>query len=533
MNLKRDAENNLDRALERLGKPASEDMEAAGERVRQSLRSKGVDLSSEPLDVKPASLWQLRQPYLGAAAAALLVFAVSFSTLRDTGVDARAVVQSPDGSLSRITGDGTQVVRLGERVEPGVILRANDASAAITLADASRIELRPETEFSIERADDGIRIDLRKGGVIVNAAKQPAGHLYVQTKDVTVSVVGTVFLVNAEEEGSRVAVIEGEVRVQQGGTTKNLLSGEQLSSNPQMQLSPVKREVSWSPNAEVHVALLQQSSTPSAPKRLEFETASIRKDEPIGPGFILGGGAPECRGTDGWFGSMEEQAAEKQAAPLGRCIGRHVSLMWLIDVAYGLNARAPSRVIGLENWMRDLWNEGFHLEARAESPATTTKAQLQEMLQSLLADRFKLQVTKEKREVSQMVLIVGPRGPKLQETSQEGAVISSNRVTPAGREIKITGNGSMQAFVTALQPFNIVDRTGIKGTFAFNFSYLIPANPAGAGGGGPRGGGAGQGEPWLNALRDALEDQLGLRLDSVNVPADFIVIEHAERPSEN
>ncbi|MBI4471869.1 MAG: FecR domain-containing protein [Acidobacteria bacterium] len=56
--------------------------------------------------------------------------------------------------------------------------------------------------------------------MIVDAAQQLAGFLYVQTKDVTVSVIGTVFLVNADEAGSRVAVIEGEVHVRQGETER-------------------------------------------------------------------------------------------------------------------------------------------------------------------------------------------------------------------------------------------------------------------------------------------------------------------------
>lgn len=51
-----------------------------------------------------------------------------------------------------------------------------------------------------------------------------------------VSVVGTVFLVNAEAEGSRVAVYEGEVRVQEGGKERKLRSGEQVATNPRMEL---------------------------------------------------------------------------------------------------------------------------------------------------------------------------------------------------------------------------------------------------------------------------------------------------------
>src|SRR5215475_1369023 len=88
----------------------------------------------------------------------------------------------------------------------------------LTLRDGSRLEIRPMSGLSLERAADGLLIRLDKGTVIVSAAKQPRGHLYVQTKDMTVSVVGTVFVVKAEEFGSRVAVVEGKVEVQQGNT---------------------------------------------------------------------------------------------------------------------------------------------------------------------------------------------------------------------------------------------------------------------------------------------------------------------------
>jgi hypothetical protein len=67
---------------------------------------------------------------------------------------------------------------------------------------------------------------LKNGSILVSAAKQRNGHFYVKTKDVTVSVVGTVFIVKAEQEGSRVAVIEGEVHVQKGATTERLSPGE-------------------------------------------------------------------------------------------------------------------------------------------------------------------------------------------------------------------------------------------------------------------------------------------------------------------
>ena len=79
---------------------------------------------------------------------------------------------------------------------------------------SARLTVRPAQLRNPNSRGDLIR--LSGGSIIVNASEQLGSHLYVQTKDVTVTVVGTVFLVNVEETGSRVAVIEGEVRVQQG-----------------------------------------------------------------------------------------------------------------------------------------------------------------------------------------------------------------------------------------------------------------------------------------------------------------------------
>src|SRR5205814_873689 len=95
----------------------------------------------------------------------------------------------------------------------GDTVQTLDAGQTLLLADGSLVEVKPRSELALERAADGLRIRLSRGGLIINAAKQASGHLYVQTKDALISVIGTVFLVNAEEQGSRVAVVRGEVHV--------------------------------------------------------------------------------------------------------------------------------------------------------------------------------------------------------------------------------------------------------------------------------------------------------------------------------
>jgi ferric-dicitrate binding protein FerR (iron transport regulator) len=175
---------------------------------------------------------------------------------------------------------GYGILETGKRFEAGEIVRSGDTvGTTFTLADGSRVEMRAGTEIFLEDTDDGVRIRLSQGGVIVNAAKQRTGHLYVQTKDVVVSVVGTVFLVNTEEQGSRVAVIEGEVHVQHGTEENKLRRGEQVATHPLMQPQSVKEEIAWSRNAVTHTAMLQQTvNTPTA-ARAGSVTGVVRTTE--------------------------------------------------------------------------------------------------------------------------------------------------------------------------------------------------------------------------------------------------------------
>src|SRR5262249_37912989 len=102
----------------------------------------------------------------------------------------------------------------------------------LTLSDGSQVEMRSQSELQVHHADDGLRIRLKAGSIIVTAAKQGAGHLYVETKDAVASVVGTVFVVGVEQAGSRVGVLEGIVKVQHGAATENLSAGQQVATNP-------------------------------------------------------------------------------------------------------------------------------------------------------------------------------------------------------------------------------------------------------------------------------------------------------------
>jgi hypothetical protein len=193
------------------------------------------------------------------AAAAVVVIALQTTVLRDLiwPIDVHAMVQSVDGGLYKASGEIVQPVAAGQRIERSQVVRTGSGSRAILeLPDGSRIEMNSRSEVWLDRARDGVRINLNRGEMIVTAAKQRGGHLYASTKEVGVSVVGTVFEVNAGVRGSRVTVLEGEVHVQHGSSNKSLRPGEQFSTDAGMGAVPVATEIGWSRDLPKYLAFL-------------------------------------------------------------------------------------------------------------------------------------------------------------------------------------------------------------------------------------------------------------------------------------
>ena len=174
-------------------------------------------------------------------------------------VQVNATARTIDGHLYRIAGLNANPVIAGDRLKAGEPIRTAAGSRAIVeLGDGTHIEMRERSQLSLTGTHDGIRINLDRGSVIVEAAKQRGGHLYVGTEDCTVSVVGTVFAVSAGVKGSRVSVLEGEVRVTQTASAeKALYPGQQVTTSPNLDRVSIEQEISWSRNLDTHLALLR------------------------------------------------------------------------------------------------------------------------------------------------------------------------------------------------------------------------------------------------------------------------------------
>ena len=160
------------------------------------------------------------------------------------------VVHAMEGQAYLVSDADTQGLAVGQEIKPGDKVRtAKDAGAVVKLPDGSLIEMRERSEFSVTDGAQGTTIHLDRGNIIVQAAKQTRlRHLYVQTDDCLVSVVGTVFSVNNGTKGSRVSVVEGEVHVEHGGKQDVLHPGDQVAT-ANIERVPVKDEIAWSRDA--------------------------------------------------------------------------------------------------------------------------------------------------------------------------------------------------------------------------------------------------------------------------------------------
>jgi len=166
------------------------------------------------------------------------------------GGDFEATVQAAEGGVYQIVDTKSTPVAVGEKLEKGERIRtAKDAHAFIRLGDGSVIEMKDRSEFSITKNAQGTTIHLNRGALMVEAAKQGSGHLFVDTGDSLVSVTGTVFSVNSGTKGSRVSVVEGEVRLDNKGSERVIRAGEQATTNTAIEMIPVKDEVGWSRNS--------------------------------------------------------------------------------------------------------------------------------------------------------------------------------------------------------------------------------------------------------------------------------------------
>ena len=443
-------EQNIDEVIRRAMPSAPRaQMESALDRVFARVQSNRRLRPSEPVtqvDAAPGftrrNAWR---PVLATAAAAALILAVvSFTPfVRNQSI---AVLEAADGSVYRIS-DGSQVpVHVGDRMGANETFRSSGgAGAVLALADGSKVEMRSQSELSLNRADDGLAIRLDVGSIIVSGAKQPSGRLYVHTKDMTVAVTGTTSLVSTALEGSRVGVIEGEARLREENVEHRLRPGDQTATSPTLAIRPLKDDIAWSRNANALNAILanfelgmartagpltklraSQSVNAATPQHaggaapaLQFEEASIRPCDPDNvpepPAGARGGGANSLQMTPGRLhalcltpATLIRTAYNYGPVDLDFLRGRAGRGMNFTAI-YGLGVEDGRRIRGGPDWVR---SEHYTIDAVADG-AVDAETMRTTLLRALLESRFKLKAHVETEQIPAWTLTIASSGLRI------------------------------------------------------------------------------------------------------------------------
>jgi len=206
----------------------------------------------------------------------------------------------------------------------------------------------------------------------------------------------------------------------------------------------------------------------------------------------------------------------------------NVTLSEMMSFAYGVHAK---QVIGAPAWMT---TDKFDIDAKPDGEGAPNDKQWKGMLQKLIVDRYKLTFHRDKKELSVYVLSVAKTGQKM--TKSQGDPNGLPGLFFRGRpgDLHVT-NANMADFAGLMQEAvldrPVLDQTGITGRWDFNLNWT-PDDSQFSGMGAkipPPTDGASQ----PPALYTAIQEQIGLKLDATKAPAEVMVIDHVEKPSEN
>jgi uncharacterized protein (TIGR03435 family) len=261
--------------------------------------------------------------------------------------------------------------------------------------------------------------------------------------------------------------------------------------------------------------------------KMVFEVASIKTADPekfTPPTFPLN--------SDDFFGVTNPHGRFVAQFPVSAYIG----------FAYKLRpSREQSAVYArLPKWVS---TDQYAINAQAEG--SPTKDQMRLMMQSLLADRFKLTVHLERQEAQVIALVLdkpGKTGAKLYPHSdgppcdvsdlpsdffpatcdQVWAIDKPNsQILMGGRNMTMDQIAANFSPLSAYFAQSVVNQTGLEGRFDFTIQWTRESNNTAL----P--------DPLATTLREAMQDQLGLKLKSTKASIDILVVDHIERPTEN
>jgi uncharacterized protein (TIGR03435 family) len=259
----------------------------------------------------------------------------------------------------------------------------------------------------------------------------------------------------------------------------------------------------------LHLYAAQNAPGPSGPVTAEanpvFTVVTVKPSDPSNTNWALG-----TRGTH-FFSS-------------------NTNVDDLISFAYGVHTK---QIVGGPAWFH---TDKYDIEGVPDTAGKPNRRQLESMVQGLLADRFKLAMHRDKKELAVYALIVGKNGPKLTKSMAAPDGPSGYGFGPLGT-MKVT-NMTMAAFASAMQRTvldkPLIDQTGLVDKYDFILKWTPDDSQfnqiRGTGISVPTSAGDPNAPPGLYT---AIQEELGLKLEPVKALTDVLVVDHAEKPSAN
>lgn len=240
----------------------------------------------------------------------------------------------------------------------------------------------------------------------------------------------------------------------------------------------------------------------AADAKPEFEVATIKPSKPGTPGKIF-----TVRGHN--------------------VVTINTTVFDIIELAYGVQGK---QILGGPDWLKtDKWD----ITGKPDQEGIPSREQLSMLMKKLLANRFKLALHHEQKDMAVYALEVGKNGPKLTKSTRDPKSLPGLFFSKPG--VLHVMNATMKDFAGLMQSAvldrPVVDHTKLDGRYDFTLKWTPdesqfqgmglkitpPADPASA----PPG------------LFTAIQEQLGLKFDATKAPVDVLVIDHVEKPSAN
>ncbi len=240
----------------------------------------------------------------------------------------------------------------------------------------------------------------------------------------------------------------------------------------------------------------------------------------------------------------------------GRFTATNIPIRMVIKFAY--NLQSNDQLTGEPAWVNtekyDI--EGKEFDSFAESmkgrPLGEAAENIRKMVQSMLADRFNLKISRTKKELPMYALVVANHGPKLTESklpppSPMGGSPAARRGPGGGEGFRMMGLGHLEGRAVTIRFLAdvltqqlgqlVVDDTGLKGQYAFTLNWTPDQEERAifmeVGRGNPGMDRPGPVKPSGPSIFTAVQEQLGLKLKAEKKPVEVLVIDHIDRPSPN